>query len=254
MKVLLILSDGMRPDAISNHPLVQEMMAASAYTLEAQTVFPSVTLPCHMSLFHSVDPTRHGITTNIHMPQVRPIDGLCEVLKKKKKNCAFFYNWEQLRDLSRPGSLCHSYFCNGKVHGWEKANQLVVENAFSFIKEYAPDFAFVYLGWSDEAGHADGWMSDEYMRALDCSWKAIQQFQEAFAEEYTIIVTADHGGHDRTHGTLMPEDMTIPVFLQGEAFTPGKKLQNVSLKDIAPTIAHLMDADVPEEWEGVSLT
>ena len=37
---------------------------------------PSVTLPCHMSLFHSVDPDRHGITTNGYVPQVRPIKGM----------------------------------------------------------------------------------------------------------------------------------------------------------------------------------
>jgi len=253
MKVLLILTDGMRPDAIADHPLARDMMAASSYSLSAQTVFPSVTLPCHMSLFHSVDPNRHGTTTNIHMPQVRPIDGLCEALKLKKKQCAFFYNWEPLRDLSRPGSLSYSYYCNGKQYGWEKTNAMVTENALSFIRDYSPDFAFVYLAWTDEAGHASGWMSPEYMHAIDSSWQSIQTLRQAFSEEYTIIVTADHGGHDRHHGTDLPEDMTIPVLLQGEAFAPGKELENVSLKDIAPTIAKLLDAEAPEEWEGRSL-
>ena len=90
MKVMLILVDGMRPDAMVQIPQAQAMMAQSASTLEAQTVYPSVTLPCHMSLFHSVDPARHGITTNLYMPQVRPIAGLCEVLKAADKSCAFF--------------------------------------------------------------------------------------------------------------------------------------------------------------------
>ena len=85
MKVMLILVDGMRPDAMVQMPQAQTLMAKSAYTLNAQTVFPSVTLPCHMSLFHSVDPARHGITTNLYMPQVRPINGLCEVLKSNGK-------------------------------------------------------------------------------------------------------------------------------------------------------------------------
>ena len=65
-KVILILADGMRPDAMMTcgHPFVQKMKEMSTYSLSAQTVFPSVTLPCHVSLFHSVDPTRHGTTTN----------------------------------------------------------------------------------------------------------------------------------------------------------------------------------------------
>ena len=253
MKVILILVDGMRPDAIAELPQVKEMMASASYAMDAQTVFPSVTLPCHMSLFHSVDPSRHGTTTNIYMPQVRPVEGLCEVLKRNKKTCAFFYNWEQLRDLSRPGSLSHSYFCSGKTYGWERTNLQVTEEAIAYIGENAPDFTFVYLAWTDEAGHANGWLSEEYRKAIDSSWESIRRFRVAFGEEYTILVTADHGGHDRTHGTTMPEDMTIPMFFQGKAFTPGKALEQVNIKDLAPTVAKLLDVEADPEWEGKSL-
>ena len=89
MKVLLISVDGMRPDALPKVKNAQNIISRSAYNMNAQTVMPSVTLPCHISMFHSVDPSRHGTTTNTYMPQVRPIDGLCEVLvkNKKKKRC-----------------------------------------------------------------------------------------------------------------------------------------------------------------------
>ena len=39
--------------------------------------------------------------------------------------------------------------------------------------------------------------------------------------DYDVILTADHGGHDRIHGTELPEDMTIPVLMQGPDFAPG---------------------------------
>lgn len=90
MKVLLVLADGMRPDAMKNIDEAKELMKKSAYTLDGKTVFPSITLPCHMSLFHSVDPMRHGTTTNIYTPQVRPINGLCEELKKMVKHVLSF--------------------------------------------------------------------------------------------------------------------------------------------------------------------
>ena len=35
--------------------------------------------------------------------------------------------------------------------------------------------------------------------------------------------TADHGGHDRTHGTDSPEDMTIPFIIKGKNFKVGEK-------------------------------
>ena len=65
-KVVLVLVDGMRSEALLNcgHPYVPELIAQSAHALDARTVMPSVTLPCHMSLFHSVDPDRHGILSN----------------------------------------------------------------------------------------------------------------------------------------------------------------------------------------------
>ena len=103
MRVLLILVDGMRPDSLTDIQKAQGIIKKSLYTMEAQTVMPSVTLPCHMSLFHSVDPSRHGTTTNTYAPQVRPINGLCEVIKNNHKSSAFFYSWEELLDFTRPG-------------------------------------------------------------------------------------------------------------------------------------------------------
>ena len=134
-KVLLILADGLRPDALAacGHPYGTLLPSLGSYSLEAETVYPSVTLPCHMSLFHSVDPGRHGILTNTYVPQVRPVNGLCEQLSAAGKTCAFFYNWEELRDLSRPSSLAYSFFASGSVYSYEKANEMVTANALSFI-------------------------------------------------------------------------------------------------------------------------
>lgn len=253
MRTLLILVDGMRPDALVKIPQAQEIMKDCAFTMNATTVMPSVTLPCHMSLFHSVDPTRHGTTTNTYAPQVRPIDGLCEVLSKNKKNCAMFYNWHELRDLVRPGSLVHSYFCKGSAIGWEKANEMVTDDAIRYLAENDTDFAFLYLGYVDEAGHAYGWLSKEYMEAMESSWENIRRVMDALSEDYTVIITADHGGHERMHGTDLPEDMTIPVMIKGRDFSAGKELENVNIKDIAPTVAKLLGVAPDEAWEGNSL-
>ena len=68
------------------------------------------------------------------------MNGLCEQLNAAGKTCAFFYNWEELRDLSRPSSLAYSYFVSGGVYTYEKANEMVTANALSFIREEKPDF------------------------------------------------------------------------------------------------------------------
>jgi len=260
MKVLLILVDGMRPDALPAVPKAQEFIRKGASCLNATSVLPSVTLPCHVTLFHSVDPSRHGTTTNTYMPQVRPIQGLCEVLNAQKKTCAMFYNWEPLRDLSRPRSLTYSYFVRGTMEEnpagavvtFRQADNMVADEAIDYLTTRGPDFAFLYMGFLDEAGHKYGWMTDGYYDALANSWRNIDRVVEAVGEEYTVIIVADHGGHDRTHGFDLPEDMTIPVIALGDAFQPGTQLENLNLKDIAPTICTLMGVEPDSEWEGKS--
>lgn len=250
MKVLLMLMDGMRPDSLPNIPEAQAMIARGSSAMDAQTVFPSVTLPCHMSLFHSVDPSRHGTTTNIFMPQVRPINGLFDVLKAAGKRTAMFYNWHELRDLGRPGSLSYEYFLQGHQFGWEETTVPLTDAVIEHIQKYSTDFIFYYFAYPDEMGHAHGWMTEKYQYSVEFCWKEAQRIMDTLPEDYVVIVVADHGGHDRTHGTDLPEDMNIPVIITGGPFAPGTKLENASIKDIAPTIAALLGAEAAPEWEG----
>ena len=48
----------------------------------------------------------------------------------------------------------------------------------------------------------------------------------------------------------MPEDMTIPVVFCGKAFEKNKEITGVSIKDIATTIANLLEVKPAKEWEG----
>ncbi len=253
MKTILILIDGMRPDALTNIDSAQKIIKNSTYTMNAETVVPSVTLPCTISLFHSVTPQRHGTTTNVYTPQVRPIPGLCEVLKGMNKECAIFFDWEEIRDVSRPNSIAHSAFYAGKRIGYHQTGSLLADELISYAKNYKLDFAYIHLAYTDWAGHKFGWMSDEYMSAMQTSWDNIEKIMTELGDEYTYIITADHGGHDRTHGYEIPEDMIIPVILCGENFEKGKEIENVNLIDIAPTVATLLGAEPDEEWEGRSL-
>lgn len=253
-KVLLILVDGMRPDSLKKaaHPYIEEIKSEGSYTLKAQTVMPSITLPCHMSLFHSVEPARHGIVSNTYAPQVRPIDGIFEQLYNHQKKSAFFHNWQQLRDLARPWSLSYNLYISGDDHTFEESNQALTDGAIEYIQQSAPDFTFLYLGLVDEVGHKHGWMSDEYIQAVYSSWECIERVSKAIPEEYTVIVLSDHGGHERSHGTDKPEDMTIPIFIKGKAAKPGEIISDANIIDIAPTITKILKIDANDDWEGKS--
>lgn len=250
-KVILISIDGMRPDGLQQcgNPYVAELEKTCAYTYTARSMEPSVTFPCHFSMTHSVTPQRHGILTNTYVPQVRPVTGIFEKIHACGGVSAMFYGWEPLRDIAQPGTLTYATYIN--AYAKESSDTVLTDEAIRITQENAPDFVFLYMVETDEkGGHDNGWMSDEYLRRISLAVDNVRRMIERFGEEYTVIIMADHGGHDRAHGTLIPEDMTVPLFFRGKNFEPGAIEKSLSLLDIAPTIAKLMGIVPERDWEG----
>ena len=224
-----------------------------SYTYSARSMNPSVTFPCHFSMTHSVTPQRHGILSNTYVPQVRPVKGIFEKISDAGGVCAMFYGWEPLRDIALPGALKFATYINAYMQ--ESGDTVLTDEAEKIIAAHKPDFAFLYMVETDEkGGHDNGWMSQEYLRRISIAIDNVKRIIEKFGQEYSVIIMADHGGHDRSHGTELPEDMVIPLFCFGPDFIPGQMLPETSLLDIAPTIAAVMGIGADREWEGVSLT
>jgi predicted AlkP superfamily pyrophosphatase or phosphodiesterase len=251
--IVLITLDGVRPDALTTArcPTLTFVRDHGASTMQARSVIPSVTLPCHTSIFHSVPPARHGITSNIFVPMARPLPGIVELARAAGKRIAFFYNWEQLRDLARPGQIHYSYFRDSSRIA--EGDDETVSQAARFLQNERPDFAFLYIGTVDTAGHDYGWMSDGYLRQLEHIDSLLGSFFEALPPEYTALLHSDHGGHDRSHGTDLDEDMLIPWMAIGPNIKKGYTIQSeITLLDTAPTIATIMGIPAHDEWEGRS--
>lgn len=250
-KLILFSIDGLRPDGAKacGSGSLEKLMEMSTYTFSAKTVMPSITLPCHMSLFYGVEPTRHGILSNTFVPQVHTIKGIFEKTAALGKTNAIFYGWEPLRDVAPAGTCRYATYINAYTD--ESVDTLLTDKAIELIAEKKPDFVFLYQVDTDEkGGHDNGWMSEGYLQraktALDNALRVI----ETFGDEYSYIITADHGGHDRMHGSSLPEDTTIPMFFIGDEFEKGKEIDGVSITDIAPTVAKIMGFEPEKEWEG----
>lgn len=275
-RVILFLIDGLRPDALqqAHTPVIDDLIAYGASTMNARTVSPSISLPCIASLFLGTPPQVHGITTNV-WTAAAPGPNLFGVVNESERRAAAFYNWEELRDLARPGQLTTSFFLRDDAAPDERADTLLTDVTITVLTEAAArgqlvDFAFIYLGYTDLAGHRHGWMSDPYIRAIEnadtCIGRVITALEPQRAagtstyaspdHRYGVVVTADHGGHDKGHGSDAGTDMTIPLVLYGHpAFAPGQELAApVSILDIAPTIATWMGLTPPPAWTGRALT
>lgn len=275
--LILFLIDGLRPDALheAHTPAIDTLIAYGASTLTARTVTPSITLPCIASLFLGTPPSHHGITSN-SWTHLNPGTSLFEIASKARRRTASFYNWEQLRDLARPGFLTASGFLANDTEPEGRGDTALTELAIGYLQRACShqeplQLTFIYLGHTDAAGHAHGWMSRSYLRAIEnadaCIGKVLgamegdrESINGALIDRRPrccgVIVTSDHGGHNTKHGSECDEDMTIPLILYGHPdFAPGQEIPGpVNITDIAPTVAAWMGLTPADTWTGRSLT
>ena len=92
------------------------------------------------------------------------------------------------------------------------------------------NYSFVHYRDPDSAGHDSEWMSAAYLTSVQTVDGYLGQIftlvenDAALAGKTAIIVTADHGGHDDTHGSIIESDYVIPFYVWGPGVTAGGDL------------------------------
>jgi predicted AlkP superfamily pyrophosphatase or phosphodiesterase len=250
--VLILSIDGLRPDVILSAPMANllALMEHSAYTLNAQTVYPSVTLISHASMLIGVCPSKHKVYWNDYLPLLGYAEGtdLFDLAHQVGLQTAMVVGKEKLRQITEPSSTDLFTYVNDR--------DLVV--AQRLIDDFPQDFSllFVHFPLVDGMGHEYGWMSPEQ---LSVAFRADEALGNILAEldarglrdETLIIISADHGGHDTTHGSSMPVDMTIPWIASGPGIQPRVLTTQVHTYDTAATAALVLGLPIPPEWDGV---
>jgi arylsulfatase A-like enzyme len=261
--VLVVSIDGLRPDAIDTFdtPTLRRLAAEGSYTYAASTITPSKTLPSHTSMLTGLGPEGHGVlwnnvaTAKTDLIDKRTVFGLA---RAHGYQTAAFYSKAKFQPLQQPGTLDYSQAPGGWFGRWNAAR--TVGDVETYLAKASPNLLFVHLGDVDRAGHSSGWMSADYGRAVEVVDAALGRLlttvDRAFgASQYTVIVTADHGGHGHDHGSAAPEDVTIPWVAWGRAVKPGH-LESTGIRtmDTAATVAYLLGLEEPESWVGVPVT
>jgi arylsulfatase A-like enzyme len=258
--VLVVSIDGLRPDAIARfHPtMLGRLMRDGLATLDARTILPSKTLPSHTSMLTGVPPDRHGITWNDDEVVGRglvPVPTAFAVARTQGLRTAAFFSKAKFRHLMVPGSLDYAQAPTGWWGRWSARR--TVHDVTRYLRGGArPNLLFVHLGEPDYAGHAVGWMSWLYGRGVRTADEALGQLIDAADDaygrgHYTLIVTADHGGHGREHGSPNPRDVTIPWIVWGQGVRPGGTLPpGIRTMDTAATALWLLGVPRPADWVG----
>ncbi len=256
-QVFLILIDGLRPDAIdaANAPTLRAFRDRSSYTMRAKSLMPTITLPCHMATFYSVPAGRHGITTNTFTPLARPLPSIVDQARTVRKRSAFFTSWDGFSALYKADNLdfqwSYHYVDEGGAYRFF-VDDILTDVAMSTLPTIQPDFTFLYYGTTDGAGHVHSWMSRGYLDQVERVDANLARLLPSLPEDAVILIQSDHGGHDQTHGTDMPEDVLIPWMIAGPGIKSGYEIVDteVSLLNTTPTLAHFMAVPQHGQWEG----
>jgi arylsulfatase A-like enzyme len=221
-----------------------------ANSLEARTITHSYTLPSHTSMLTGVDTDRHGMLHNNFTPsrgfiRVPPIFYYAH---DAGLTTAMFVSKPKLRHIAIPGSVDvfsrPDYLCGP-----------VVAAAAEHLSHAGAGLTFVHLSEPDEFGHSRGWMTEAYLRGVASADHCIGTLLTTIAarpdlDRFLMLISADHGGHGRTHGSERDEDMRIPWIAWGSRVTRGAFSSPVSTMDTAATALAALGLPVPAEFTG----
>lgn len=255
-RIAVVLTDGLRPDALATGHMPSLNALAHDYTraANARTVRPSATVAALASLATGVSPRTHGLIEPglgflSRLGRLRP---LARELGRHRLPTAVVTT--DIATTARPVASALTGFAGvGRLVGHGDRARDTALAAIDVLRELEAGLLFVYLPDCDRAGHAHGWMSEAYLAAAAELDVAIGRIAQA-AEDTLLVFVSDHGGggvipteHDDPH----PTNDWIPMIFAGEGVQRRRVLADpVSLLDLPPTILWWLGAAVPPAYEG----
>ncbi len=251
-RVLVISVDGLRADVPNRFdmPNTYALMQSGTYAISARTIYPSSTLPAHASMLTGMCPDKTGVDWNDYSPENGYAAGpsIFEIAHNAGLRTVMVVGKEKMVQLTPPKTIDSYDYVNDR-------DSVVAERAVQRIAE-GFDLMFVHLPLVDGLGHEYGWMSPNYIvgayRADEAIGTLLAALDEAGIRQGTlVIITADHGGHDTTHGSNLPEDLQVPWVIAGPSANAGAIPRRISTVDTAATVAYALNLPIPEIWDGI---
>lgn len=229
-----------------------------SWTLDARTVYPSLTEPCFAAMLHSLDPVFfEAFFDNMPSYKMLPdfpkgIVSLFAAMKPLKS--AVVGTWLRFGDNVDFKHVTRDLTRKPVAH---RIDEGVTEEAVKVIGERKEDLVMVYYEMPDHVGHESG-SGVKYQKTLAQAELDIGAIIKAMdPARDTLIVGSDHGrdirDSGRHHSRYMNEVTAVPLFMYGKNIARGRRITSfTSNMDIAPTIMALLGRgrDIPYEWRG----
>ncbi|MBL6971204.1 MAG: alkaline phosphatase family protein [Desulfobacterales bacterium] len=220
--IVIISIDALHPDALrmAKIPTLQKLMHGGAYTLDGRSTEPPKTLIAHTAMFTGMKPIENGKMDNSWVPGQAMVDKptIFNRARSYGFRTGYFYAKQKL-----------GYLVNGAIdaHKWSRDNS--IDLAEAFVKTPDRHFVFLHISGLDEVGPQYGWLSPEYLEELSFIDEYLSTLVDSIERQknYLMIVTSDHAGHAKIHGSQYPEDYRLPFIISSDA-VPIKNFHNMS--------------------------
>jgi len=265
--VIVLGFDGLSGYSLENNdamPNLRAMMADGAWTLRKRSILPTSSAANWASMFMGAGPDGTGyIEWNSQAPHFTPsaeggVPTVFRVLRDHRPDAEIsaFWQWNGIKFCVDSTALSTSAKFDGSVEGTDAMGDFAVK----YIKEEKPVLAAFAWDYPDHTGHASGWGSPEYYEVLEQLDKIVGKVRAAIeeagiADSTLLLVTADHGGHDKGHGQPLDIDLFCPFVAIGPGVAAGHELTVPMYQyDIAATIADALGVkDFPASWRGLPI-
>lgn len=210
-RVALISIDALHPSALTakTMPNVARWARLGRLTLDGRSTKPPKTLIAHTAMLTGLAPEKSGKTDNgweEGEPTVR-FPTLLDDARAAGYRTAFFYSKEKLGYLAGPGVQLHAL-----------APDDGVARGRAFLEEEGRAFLFLHVSGLEYAGMESGWLSADYLAEAAAIDRALGPLLDELEKRgsYLVVITSDHAGHAKEHGTNHPEDGRRPLALRSD--------------------------------------
>lgn len=265
-RVIAISVEGLRSIAFSKLPpeeipALTRLLTKGASTLNARTVYERTTsLPNDVSMLTGRRVTAsmngHGIFSEAdtgetaHQAAEHYVSSVFDIVHNFGRGTAVYANRQNLDLVDRSWSAAHGGIdLHGLDDGRDKIGTYVadpdagalVDAMVAKLASKPSAFTFLQLAQPDRAGHAHGFLSDEYLDAVRQTNRLVGRILRTISASprltgHTMVVlTSEHGGVKRGHTdpTLLA-NYRVPFIVWGPGVVQGENLYTLNPHYTAP--------------------
>ena len=231
-------------------PTIRRVMAAGAGTDLCLTAVPTDSAQCWGSMLMGVTCKIHGLhndklsaapstlATEEHPTIYRMIR---RAMPHARMGC--FSNWRPIIT----GLLDDEQTVTATCDDGPLCDQIC-----EYVKAEKPTFLFIQFDSVDGAGHAHGYGSENHLNQINiCDGYADRIYnacaEAGILEDTLFMITADHGGFGRGHGSDTDEEKWVFVAMEGKTVRKGP-ISFMQVKDFTAIVAHALGIPADPNW------